>query len=83
MNWVVLLSVLFAWLLVGFAVAYAFGRFARGAEGPDNAGDLTPAVVRYLRRNKRAKTGSNSSVPAQARHSQAQPKKRRASATRH
>jgi hypothetical protein len=78
MNWVVLLSVLAGWLLLGLAVAYLFGRFIRGAESPDNAGDLIPPVVTYLRRNKRVKTASRARVP-----SQAQPKARRETATRH
>ena len=78
MSWVVLLSVLVGWLLLGLAVAYLFGRFIRGAEGPDNAGDLAPPVVSYLRRTKRVKTASRARVPAQA-----QPKARRESATRH
>jgi len=83
MNWVVLLSVLVGWLLLGLAVAYLFGRFIRGAESPDNAGDLIPPVVSYLRRNKRLKTASRARVPAQAQPNQAQAKARRATATRH
>jgi hypothetical protein len=50
MNWVVLLSVLVGWLLLGLAVANLFGRFIREAEGPDNADDLGSSVVSYLRR---------------------------------
>lgn len=76
MNWVLLLSVLFAWLFLGLAVAYLFGRFIRGTESPENAGDLVPHVVSYLRRKKRVKTASRVRVPAQ-------PKARRETATRH
>jgi hypothetical protein len=76
MNWVILLSVLVAWLLVGLAVAYLFGRFIRGVETPDNARDLIPPVVSYMRRNKRVKTASRVRVPAQ-------PKARRETATKH
>ena len=76
MDWVILLSVLVAWLLVGLAVAYLFGRFIRGVETPDNAGELIPPVVSYLRRYRRVKTASRARVPAQ-------PKTRRETATRH
>jgi hypothetical protein len=76
MNWVILLSVLVVWLLVGLGVAYLFGRFIRGVETQDNAGDLIPPVVSYLRRTKRVKTASRVRVPAQ-------PKARRETATRH
>jgi hypothetical protein len=56
MNWVTLLVILIAWPLLGLAVAYLFGRFIRGVETPESAGDLAPPVVSYLRRNRRAKT---------------------------
>jgi hypothetical protein len=56
MNWVTLLVILIAWPLLGLAVAYLFGRFIRGVEAPENAGDLAPPVVSYLRRDKRART---------------------------
>jgi len=82
MSWVILLSVLVAWLFVGLVVAYLFGRFIRGAETPDNADDLIPPVVSYLRRNKRIKTASRARVTARARVA-AQPKARRETATRH
>ena len=56
MNWITWLVILVAWPLVGLGVAYLFGRFIRGVEAPDNADDLVPPVLSYLRRNKRAKT---------------------------
>ena len=58
MNWLILVAVLVAWSLLGLAVAYLFGRFIRGVEAPESAGDLIPPAVSYLRRNKRAKTSS-------------------------
>jgi len=67
MNWVILLSVLVAWLLAGLAVAYLFGRFIRGVETPDDAGDLISPVVSYLRPNRRVKTASRVRVLAQAK----------------
>jgi len=76
MNWAILLSVLAAWLLVGVAVAYLFGRFIRAVEAPDNAGDLIPPVVSYLRPNRRVKTVTRVRLPAQS-------KVRRETATRH
>jgi hypothetical protein len=76
MNWVILLSALVGWLLAGVAVAYLFGRFIRGVETQDNAGDLVSPVVRYMRRTKRVKTASRVRVPVQ-------PKARRETATRH
>jgi len=55
MTWV---AVLVAWPLIGLGVAYLFGRFTVGGEGPDSASALIPLVVSYIRRNKRAKTPS-------------------------
>jgi len=78
MNWVILLSVLVAWLLAGLAVAYLFGRFIRGVEAPDNASDLIPPVVSYLRPNRRVK------IASRARGlSQPKAKVRRQTGTRH
>ena len=76
MNWVIVLSVLVAWLLLGLAVAYLFGRFIRAVETPDNAGDLTPPVLSYLRPNRRVKSISRVRALAQS-------KARRETATRH
>ena len=75
MNWVILLSALFAWLLVGLGVAYLFGRFIRGVETADSNGDLMPPVVSYLRRNGRAKTARARVLP--------HPRARRETVTRH
>jgi hypothetical protein len=77
MSWVVLLSVLVAWLLVGLAVAYLFGRFIRGVENTQSSSELIPPVVRYLRRNKRAKAGPQTRVVLP------QARARREPATRH
>lgn len=62
MSWVVLLSVLVAWLVIGMAVAYLFGRFIGGVETTQNSNELIPPVVSYLRRNKRAKTAAQTRV---------------------
>ena len=62
MSWVVLLSVLVAWLLIGLAVAYLFGRFIRGVESTESSGELMPPVVSYLRRKRRAKTAARTRV---------------------
>ena len=74
MNWVILLSLFVAWLLVGLAVAYLFGRFIRGVETPDSTGELIPTQVTYLRRNKRVKPAVRA-LP--------QPSARRETVTRH
>lgn len=76
MSWVVLLSVLVAWLVIGMAVAYLFGRFIRGVETTQSSSELIPPVVSYLRRNKRAKAATQTRVVLQARA-------RREPATRH
>jgi hypothetical protein len=55
MSWMTWIAILVAWPLLGFGAAYLFGRFIRGAEAPDNAGDLMPPVLSYLRRDKHAK----------------------------
>jgi len=52
MNWITWIAILVAWPLVGVSVAYLFGRFIRGAEAPDNAGDLMLPALSYLRRDK-------------------------------
>jgi hypothetical protein len=56
MNWMAWIAVLVVWPLVGLGVACLFGRFIRGAEAPDNAGDLMPSVLSYLRRDRRDTT---------------------------
>jgi uncharacterized protein HemY len=75
MSWVVLLSVLVAWLAIGLAVAYLFGRFIRGVETTESS-ELIP-VVSYLRRNKRAKAATQTRVVLP------QARARREPATRH
>lgn len=57
MSLVIALSVLVAWLLIGLAVAYLFGRFIRGVQN-EGSTELAPPVVSYLRHNKRAKSAS-------------------------
>jgi len=56
MNWITWLVILVAWPLVGLGVACLLGRFIRGVEALDNARDLVPPVLSYLRRDKRAET---------------------------
>jgi hypothetical protein len=77
MSWVVLLSVLVAWLVVGLAVAYLFGRFIRGVETPESSSELTPPVVSYLRRDKRPRAATRTRVVLP------QARARREPATRH
>jgi hypothetical protein len=55
MNWMAWIAVLVVWPLVGLGVACLFGRFIRGAEAPDNAGDLMSRSSRArLARRERA-----------------------------
>jgi len=56
MIWITWIAILVGWTLAGLGVAYLFGRFISGAEAPDDAGELVPPVLSYLRRDKRAKT---------------------------
>jgi hypothetical protein len=56
MNWIIWIAILVAWSVFGVGVAYLFGRFISGAEAPDDAGELVPPVLSYLRRDKRGKT---------------------------
>ena len=55
MSWITWAAVLIAWPLLGLAVAYLFGRFTHRGEVYGNAGQLSPPVLSYLRRAKRAK----------------------------
>jgi hypothetical protein len=55
MNWIIWIAILVAWPVFGLGVAYLFGRFIWGAQALDNAGDLAPPVLSYLRREKRDK----------------------------
>jgi hypothetical protein len=52
-SWILWISVLLAWTLVGLVVAYLFGGFAHRGETPEST-SLTPKVVSYLRRQKRS-----------------------------
>jgi len=51
-SWIVWVSVLIAWTLVGLVVAYLFGSLARRGEA-EEVTTLTPKVS-YMRRQKRA-----------------------------
>jgi hypothetical protein len=62
MIWITWIAILVGWTLVGLGVAYLFGRFISGAEAPDDAGDLVPPVLSYLRREKRAKPSGMSEM---------------------
>ena len=55
MSWITWVAILIAWPLVGTGVAYLFGRFTHRGEAYGNAGELSPPVVSYLRRAKRAR----------------------------
>jgi len=52
-SWILWISVVLAWTLVGLVVAYLFGAFARRGEGPESS-TLAPKIVSYLRRQKRS-----------------------------
>ena len=64
MSWVTWVAVLIAWPLLGLAVAYLFGRFTHRGEVYGNAGQLSPPVLSYLRRAKRAKALSRAMARA-------------------
>jgi hypothetical protein len=64
MNWLTLAAVLCAWTVVGLGVAYLSGRFIRAVEAPENAADLIPPMLSYLRPKKRAKTSSRERATA-------------------
>jgi len=64
MNWMTWTAVLIAWPLVGLGVAYLFGRFTHRGEAYGNAGQLSPQVVSYMRRAKRA---GRAAAPAKVR----------------
>jgi len=55
MSWITWLALLVIWPLVGLVVAYLFGRFTHRGEMYGNAGELSPPVVSYLRRARRAR----------------------------
>ena len=62
MSWVTWIAMLGAWPVLGLGIAYLFGSLIRGAEAPDDAGDLVPPVLSYLRREKRAKPSGMSEM---------------------
>jgi hypothetical protein len=62
MSWVTWIAMLVAWPVLGLGIAYLFGSLTRGAEAPDDAGDLVPAVLSYLRPEKRAKASGVSEI---------------------
>jgi len=64
MSWITLAAILVVWLLVGLGVAYLFGRFVQRVEISEDAGELAPPVVKYLRRVKRAKASSRATTHA-------------------
>lgn len=55
MSWMTWTAIVLAWPLAGLGIAYVFGRFTHGAEIWGHADDLSPPVVSYMRREKRAK----------------------------
>jgi hypothetical protein len=67
MSWITWAAVLIAWPLVGLAVAYLFGRFTQRGEVYGDAGELSPPVVSYLRRAKRARALSRAVTQAKLR----------------
>jgi hypothetical protein len=67
MSWMIWVAVLVVWPLVGLGVAYLFGRFIGGVEAPDDASDLVPPVVSYIRRDRGAKTSPRVRAITQAK----------------
>jgi hypothetical protein len=67
MSWITWVVVLVAWPLVGLGVAYLFGRFVHDAEELGSTGEIASPVVRYLRREKRAKMPSRATPQTKAR----------------
>jgi hypothetical protein len=49
-----LLAALLAWIVVGFAVAYLFGRFIHATDTPDGLDEPHAPIVSYLRPRKRS-----------------------------
>jgi hypothetical protein len=67
MSWIVWAAILIAWPLVGLVVAYLFGRFTQRGEVYGDAAELSPPVVSYLRRAKRARALSRAVAEAKPR----------------
>jgi len=67
MSWITWTAVLIVWFLLGLAVAYLFGRFTHRGEVYGDADQLSPPVLSYLRRAKRAKALSRPMAHAKPR----------------
>ena len=67
MSWITWTAVLIVWFLLGLAVAYLFGRFTHRGEVYGDADQLSPPVLSYLRRAKRAKALSRAMAHAKPR----------------
>jgi len=65
-SWIVWVSVLLAWTLVGLLVAYLFGGFARRGKASEST-TFAPKVVTYLRRQKLAHKPHRASTEAKPR----------------
>lgn len=55
MGWMSWTAILVVWPLIGLGVAYLFGRVIGGVESVDDAGQLVPPVLSYLRAKKNGK----------------------------
>ena len=58
MNWITWVAILVVWPTLGLVVAYLFGRYVRGVESREDAGELAPTVLSYMRRTKRTRTST-------------------------
>jgi hypothetical protein len=67
MSWITWVAVLVIWPLVGLGVAYLFGRFTHQGEVYGNAGQLSPPILSYLRRAKRAGVTSRAAAQTKVR----------------
>lgn len=54
MSFSFLFAVLLAWIVIGFAVAYLFGRFIHATDTPNDVDEPHPPIVSYLRPRKRS-----------------------------
>jgi len=62
MNGITLVEILVGWTLVGFGMAYLFGRFVQRMETTETTGELASTAVTYLDRGRRAKTASRANA---------------------
>ena len=67
MSWIMWVTVLVVWPLVGLGVAYLFGRFTHRGEIYGDAGQLAPPIVSYLRGTKRARVASRVAAQTEVR----------------